>query len=54
MALLLVGGVLNLYWIMGLTGYILGEKLLPFRQRISRIAGVGSVVRGLGLMTGLL
>ena len=54
MALLLAGGVMNLYWIIGLAVYILGEKLLPFGQRIGRIAGVGLVCWGLGLLTGLL
>ena len=54
MPLLLAGGVMNLYWIMGLAVYILGEKLLPFGQRIGRIAGVGLVCWGLGLLTGLL
>ncbi len=54
MALLLVGGTMNLYWIIGLAVYILGEKLLPYGQRIGRIAGVGLVCWGLALLTGLL
>ena len=29
MALLFVGGIMNLYWIIGLTLYVLLEKLIP-------------------------
>ncbi len=53
MALLFVGGVMNLYWILGLAVYVLGEKILPAGQRVGRIAGAGMVLWGLGLMAGL-
>ena len=33
MALLFVGGVMNLYWIAALAGYVLAEKLLPAGER---------------------
>ncbi len=53
MALLFVGGVMNLYWILGLAVYISGEKMLPSGQRVGRIAGAGMVLWGFGLMAGL-
>lgn len=54
MALLLVGGVMNLYWIMGLAGYVLIEKLFPKGEWIGKLAGVGLVVWGLGWLADLL
>ena len=53
MALLFAGGVMNLYWIVGLAVYVLGEKLLPFGQRIGLIAGAGLVLWGVGLIAGV-
>lgn len=53
MALLFVGGAMNLYWIVGLAAYVVAEKMLPAGQRIGRIAGTGLVFWGLGLMAGL-
>jgi predicted metal-binding membrane protein len=52
MALLFVGGVMNLFWIVGLALYVLGEKLLPAGQRLGRLAGAGLVVAGVGLLVG--
>ena len=40
MALLFYGGVMNLYWIIGLALYILIEKLLPAGARIAQLTGV--------------
>jgi predicted metal-binding membrane protein len=54
MALLFVGGVMNLYWIMGLAVYVLGEKILPAGHRIGRLAGAGLVAWGVGLIAGLI
>lgn len=54
MALLFVGGVMNLYWIVGLAVYVLAEKLLPVGLRVSRLVGAGLVLRGLGLIGGLI
>lgn len=46
MALLLVGGIMNLAWIALLTLLVAMEKLLPFGSRIGRIAGVGLIAWG--------
>ena len=40
MALLFVGGVMNLYWIAGLSILVLLEKLLPWGNVFSRLTGV--------------
>ena len=50
MALLFVGGVMNLYWIAGLTLYIWLEKGLPSRYRISQLAGIALMLGGLGIV----
>ena len=50
MALLFVGGIMNLYWIAGLATYALAEKVLPGGERVARIAGVILVASGLGLL----
>ena len=50
MALLFVGGVMNLYWIAGLTLYILLEKVLPQGRYIARLAGVCFIVAGVCLV----
>jgi len=47
MALLFVGGVMNLYWIIGLTLYIWIEKMLPGDRFISRLTGVLLTLWGL-------
>lgn len=47
MLLLFVGGVMNFYWIAGLSLYVLVEKLLRFGQLASRVAGVLLLVLGL-------
>jgi predicted metal-binding membrane protein len=39
MALLFVGGVMNLYWIAGLSILVLLEKLLPWGNLFSRLTG---------------
>lgn len=39
MALLFVGGVMNLYWIVGLTLYVIVEKICPRGDAIARLAG---------------
>ena len=40
MALLFVGGVMNLHWIAGLSILVLVEKLLPWGQGFSRLTGL--------------
>lgn len=54
MALLFVGGVMNLYWILALSGYVLVEKLLPWGPRIGALVGGSLCLWGLALMLGLL
>ena len=45
MALLFVGGIMNLYWIVGLAAFVALEKLTPHGVLISRIAGAGLIAR---------
>jgi len=40
MALLLVGGIMNLYWIAGLTFFVVVEKLVKYGDKIAYVAGV--------------
>jgi predicted metal-binding membrane protein len=40
MLLLFFGGVMNLYWIVGLALYVLVEKMVPLGHHLSRVAGV--------------
>jgi predicted metal-binding membrane protein len=47
MALLFVGGVMNVLWIAGLTVFVLLEKVIPAGRLVSRTAGAGLVVLGL-------
>ena len=53
MALLLVGGIMNLYWVIGLAAYILIEKVVPKGERISRLVGVVLAVWGVSWLTGV-
>ncbi|MAQ86164.1 MAG: hypothetical protein CMH12_23710 [Maritimibacter sp.] len=53
MALLFVGGIMNLYWIVGLAALVALEKLTPHGRLISRIAGAALVAWGLSLLAGL-
>jgi predicted metal-binding membrane protein len=50
MALLFVGGVMNLMWIIGLTMLVAAEKLLPGGLWLARIAGIAMVVGGAALI----
>lgn len=43
MALLFVGGIMNLYWIVGLAAFVTVEKLTPFGEVLGRFAGAGLV-----------
>jgi predicted metal-binding membrane protein len=54
MALLFVGGVMNLYWVVGLAVYVLGEKLLPAGQGLRRLAAAALLLWGIALAGGLL
>jgi len=46
MALLFYGGVMNLFWIIGLAIYVLIEKLLPAGARIGRLTGIALIAWG--------
>jgi predicted metal-binding membrane protein len=50
MALLFVGGVMNVLWIALLALLVLLEKLLPFGRWIARVAGVAFLVAGVWLL----
>lgn len=54
MALLFVGGVMNLYWIVGLAVFVLLEKTIPVGHRLGSAAGIGLIVWGGWLMAGTL
>jgi predicted metal-binding membrane protein len=46
MALLFVGGVMNLAWVAAIAAFVLAEKVLPFGARVGRLAGVAAVLAG--------
>ena len=48
MALLFVGGVMNLLWVAGLTLLVAAEKLLPRGTLIAHVAGVAMIGWGVG------
>jgi len=50
MALLFVGGVMNIAWIAGLTIFVLLEKIVPLGRIIPRAAGTGLVASGASLL----
>jgi predicted metal-binding membrane protein len=50
MALLFVGGVMNVLWITGLTLLVLLEKLTPIGRWIARAAGIACVAAGVWML----
>ncbi|QGX99116.1 DUF2182 domain-containing protein [Roseovarius faecimaris] len=50
MALLFVGGIMNLYWIVGLTAYVLIEKLAPRGEVVAKTAGAALICVGAGML----
>ena len=46
MALLFVGGVMNLLWIAAIAGFVLLEKTLPFGEKGSAVAGAAAIGAG--------
>ena len=52
MALLFVGGVMNLIWIAGLTLLVAAEKLLPGGPWLAKIAGIAMIFWGASLIFG--
>jgi predicted metal-binding membrane protein len=51
MALLLVGGVMNVLWIMLLALVVLLERVTSFGSPIARLVGIALVVGGAWLLT---
>jgi predicted metal-binding membrane protein len=51
MALLFVGGVMNLLWVAVLAAVVLVEKLFPLGSWMARIGGVLLVAYGIRLLT---
>ena len=52
MALLFVGGVMNLYWIAGLAVFVLLEKTIPAGHRLGAVTGIGLILWGGWLAAG--
>jgi predicted metal-binding membrane protein len=52
MALLFVGGVMNVLWIAAIAILVLAEKVVPAGRVISRTAGAGLVMAGSGPESG--
>ncbi|MES2665849.1 MAG: DUF2182 domain-containing protein [Pseudomonadota bacterium] len=50
MGLLFVGGVMNLWWIVGVTLYVALEKLAPGGDRLARPLGAALVLAGLAVL----
>jgi len=50
MLLLFVGGVMNLLWIVGLTGFVLAEKLFPWGAIGGRWSGIAITAAGIWMM----
>lgn len=53
MALLFVGGVMNLTWVLALSAYVLVEKLLPWGPRVGVVVGALLGLWGLALLLGV-
>jgi len=51
MALLFVGGVMNVVWIALLALLVLLEKVTPFGGRVARAAGVACVAAGIWMLS---
>ncbi len=52
MALLFVGGVMNLYWIVGLAVLVLLEKTIPAGHWLGSLSGIGLMVWGGWMLVG--
>jgi predicted metal-binding membrane protein len=50
MLLLFAGGVMNLHAIVGLTVFVLAERILPFGETASRVSGALLVALGVSLL----
>ena len=49
MALLFFGGVMNLYWIVGIAVFVLLERTIPLGHWLARVSGVALVTWGIAL-----
>ena len=52
MGLLFFGGVMNLYWIIGLALIVLMEKTIPLEHWATRLSGAGLIIWGIAVATG--
>jgi len=52
MALLFVGGVMNLLWVTVIAAFVLAEKIAPQGLRVARVAGLGLMACGSWLLLG--
>ena len=52
MALLFFGGIMNLYWIVGIAFFVLFEKFLPAGHWVARGAGAGLIIWGSAVVLG--
>jgi predicted metal-binding membrane protein len=49
MVLLFFGGVMNLYWIVGLAVFVLLEKTIPLGHWLARMTGIALVIWGIAM-----
>lgn len=54
MALLFVGGVMNIWWIVGIALYVAIEKLAPGGRRVAQVTAIALIAGGLALLAGSL
>lgn len=54
MALLFVGGVMNLAWIVVLAAFVMAERLLPFGDQVGKAAGVVALALSALMLVGLI
>ena len=54
MALVFVGGFMNLLWTASITLFVLLEKVIPFALQGGRIAGLAMIVVGVALIADVL
>jgi len=54
MALLFVGGVMNLVWIAAIAVFVLLEKTMPFAESAGRVIGAGMILVGVAGLSGMI
>jgi predicted metal-binding membrane protein len=50
MGLLFFGGIMNLFWIAGLAGFVLLEKAIPLGPWFGRAAGLAAAAGGVWML----